>query len=425
MPSEIPADPIQATQHDNGKASRQAGQSRKRAKKAAAQKSARPKRNRSLQAGRRRGRKPYPVVVFEDSLKIPQGIMQHAAGNPVRRLRLLQLMDLSPSAQATRDLITHAGKYGLSVGNHSAEELSLTENGRIVVDPQSPPRQRRQAAFGLAIADIEPFKALYDRYAGKPMPSLEVMQDQLEDLDPGDRKPCVDIFVGNANYVGLLKTIGGAMHLLPIEDALDELARAGASDDGAGSGLPTDGKAAVIDLSANAVDFDRMCFFIAPIGDNKSEDAQSQEQRQHSDTILNQYIRRALEEQNLKVVRADEIAEAGMISKQIIEYILKSKLVIADLSFNNPNVFYELCLRHVTGKPTVHLIRKNDKIPFDVANFRTITIALDNVHEAIAEIDTHRADIANHVRQALATGHSRDNPILTYHPKARFVTDEM
>jgi hypothetical protein len=126
----------------------------------------------------------------------------------------------------------------------------------------------------------------------------------------------------------------------------------------------------------------------------------------------------------LNVVRADEIAEPGMISKQIIEYILKSRLVIADLSFNNPNVFYELCLRHVTGKPTVHIIKKGDKIPFDVGNFRTITIALDDVHETIAEIDTHRAEIANHVRQALNSGQSKDNPILTFYPKARFTTDE-
>jgi len=109
-----------------------------------------------------------------------------------------------------------------------------------------------------------------------------------------------------------------------------------------------------------------------------------------------------------------------MISKQIIDYILNSRLVIADLSYNNPNVFYELCLRHVTGKPTVHVIRKGDKIPFDVGNFRTITIALDDVHWAIADIDTHRAEIANFVRQAIDTGQSRDNPILTFYPSAIF-----
>jgi hypothetical protein len=387
---------------------------------------AKPNKERTSRAkkARRRGRKPYPVVEFKEALPIPAGIMQHAAGEPVRRLRLMALMGLNPNSQATRDLITNASKYNLSIGNHSAKQLKLSEKGRVVVDPAAPPRQRRQAAFDLAIAGIEPFKHLYDRYAGKPLPSLEVMQDELEELDPGDRKPCVDIFVGNAMYLGLLKTIDATKHLLTVDDALDELARADNGEATTAGTLEVPASTSIPGSEERAVDYTRTCFFIAPIGDNKSDDPRAKQQRQHSDTILTQYLRRALEEQNLKVVRADEIAEPGMISKQVIDYVLKSQLVIADLSYSNPNVFYELCLRHVTGKPTVHLIRKGDRIPFDVGNFRTITIALDDVHEAIAELDTHRAEIANYVRTALSAGQSRDNPILTFYPRAGFTHGE-
>ncbi len=250
------------------------------------------------------------------------------------------------------------------------------------------------------------------------MPSLEVMQDELKDVNLGDRKPCVDIFVGNAKYIGLLKTLGGVQHLLKIEDSLDDLARSdNSSKNGRTANTPRE-----VEYSSDSesISFDDVCFFIAPIGDKRSNDPDRQKQRQHSDTILNQYVKRALEEENLRVVRADEIEEAGMISKQIIEYILRSRLVIADLSYSNPNVFYELCLRHVTGLPTVHIIKDGDRIPFDVGNFRTITIALDNVHDAIAQIDTHRAEIANYVRSALKSGHSRENPILTFYPRAVF-----
>lgn len=372
---------------------------------------------------RRRGRKPYPVVVFEEAEKIAQGIMQHASGIAVRRLRLMELMGLSPTSQSTRELITNASKYGLVTGSHAAEELRLTEQGRIAVDSSSPPRQRRKTIFDLAIASVEPFSRLYDLYGGKPLPSLEVMQDALEDIDAGDRKPCVDIFIGNAKHVGLLRPIGGSMHLLKIDDALDELARTPEVADPAKPTTITEQRGTSANNPTDAIDFDCTCFFIAPIGDKKSDDPNARIHRQHSDTILNQYIRRALDEQSLTVVRADEITEPGMISKQVIEYILRSRLVIADLSFHNPNVFYELCLRHVTGKPTVHLIRKGDRIPFDVGNFRTITISLDDVHEAIAEIDTHRAEISNHVRQALKSGESKDNPILTFYPKAHFAVD--
>lgn len=376
----------------------------------------------AAKGGRKRGRKPYPTLPFEEALKLAQGIMEIAAGHPVKRLTLLQKMKMDPGSRATRELIGNSTKYGLTQGHYSADEFKLTEKGQIIVSSTSRQRERQQAIFELAIASIDEFNGLYQEFKGHPIPSLEVMQDELEELDLGDRRQCVDVFVGNAKFAGLLKTIEGAQHILSIEDALDELARTKLTANGAAS----NGKAEVSDEPADTtgVDFDRMCFFIAPIGDEKSEEDKEREQRKHSDMIFTAFVRRALEEQNLEVVRADKISKPGMISGQVIEYILKSRLVVADLSFHNPNVFYELCLRHVTGKPTVHVIRKGDKIPFDIGNFRTVEIAMDDKYQLVAELDSYRAEIANQVRQVLITGHSRDNPILTFCPNARFVTDE-
>jgi hypothetical protein len=85
-------------------------------------------------------------------------------------------------------------------------------------------------------------------------------------------------------------------------------------------------------------------------------------------------IKPAVEEFGLIVVRADQMGKAGMIGKQVIEHILNARLVIADLSFHNPNVFYELCLRHATRLPTVQIKRTVDTIPFDLNQYRTIPI---------------------------------------------------
>lgn len=112
-----------------------------------------------------------------------------------------------------------------------------------------------------------------------------------------------------------------------------------------------------------------------------------------------------------------------MISQQVIEYLLRSKLVVADLSYHNPNVFYELSLRHATGKPTVHVIRDADKIPFDLANFRTIPINMGSVFAVLAKLDTYRAEIAQQIRQVLADGVTTNNPILAYCPDGRFVVN--
>jgi hypothetical protein len=73
-------------------------------------------------------------------------------------------------------------------------------------------------------------------------------------------------------------------------------------------------------------------------------------------------------------VRADQIGKPGMITAQVIEHLANARVVIADLSFHNPNVFYEVALRHACRKPIVQLIRTIDPIPFDLDQFRTIRI---------------------------------------------------
>lgn len=67
-----------------------------------------------------------------------------------------------------------------------------------------------------------------------------------------------------------------------------------------------------------------------------------------------------------------------MITHQIIEHLLDDDLVVADLTGHNPNVFYEIAVRHAARKPIVHLITKDESIPFDVGNQRAVSYALDD-----------------------------------------------
>ncbi len=161
---------------------------------------------------------------------------------------------------------------------------------------------------------------------------------------------------------------------------------------------------------ANAADWEKICFYISPIGDEDSEE------RQHSDLFLGSIVEPAVEEFNLTVVRADQIGKAGMIGRQVIDYILNSKLVIVDLSYHNPNVFYELCLRHVRRLPTVQIIRRRDKIPFDLDQFRTIQIDTTDIFSMVPNLQSYKSEIATQVRAALQDPDSVDNPISTYYP---------
>ena len=128
---------------------------------------------------------------------------------------------------------------------------------------------------------------------------------------------------------------------------------------------------------------EKKCFVIAPIGEPESET------RKRSDQILKHVISPALQECGYTATRADQISEPGMITSQVIQHIVDDELVVADLTDRNPNVFYELAIRHAIRKPLVQLIKKGEQIPFDVAGTRTIHMDhhdLDSVEEAKKEI---------------------------------------
>jgi hypothetical protein len=75
--------------------------------------------------------------------------------------------------------------------------------------------------------------------------------------------------------------------------------------------------------------------------------------------------------------RADRMEKTGMISNHIIKQLLDSDLVIADLTDYNPNVFYELAIRHITQKPCIQMIKRGQKLPFDIHGIETIFFDTD------------------------------------------------
>jgi hypothetical protein len=110
----------------------------------------------------------------------------------------------------------------------------------------------------------------------------------------------------------------------------------------------------------------KTCFVIAPIGEERSEI------RGRSDKVLTHIIRPITKNCGYNSIRADEVSQPGVITSQIIQHIIDDDLVIADLTGRNPNVFYELAVRHAIKKPVIQIIQSGESIPFDVAQTRTI-----------------------------------------------------
>jgi hypothetical protein len=252
------------------------------------------------------------------------------------------------------------------------------------------------------------------------MPSKEFLLDALREtsIDEDSLSECVDTFTLNAKFLGLLRTLSGTERLITFEHAFDEL-----------GSIPSQ-QLAVIESTQSTVErhgrstqkeaalgFAQICFYISPIGADDSQ------QRKHADFCMEYVVEPALKEFGLTLVRADQIGKPGMIGKQVLEHILKSKLVIADLSFHNPNVFYELCLRHVSRLPTVQLTRVIDHIPFDIDQFRTIKLDTEDLYGFMPKLQTYIAEISNQVRQALRDPDSVDNPISMYYPGVKLLIE--
>jgi len=128
----------------------------------------------------------------------------------------------------------------------------------------------------------------------------------------------------------------------------------------------------------------KTCFVISPIGEEGSET------RERSGKILNHIIKPVVKKIGYNPVRADEISEPGIITSQIIQHLIDDDLVIADLTGHNPNVFYELAVRHAIRQPVVQIIQKGERIPFDVAGTRTIQLDhcdLDSVAQCEEELE--------------------------------------
>jgi hypothetical protein len=358
----------------------------------------------------------FPASTFEDALELAVAVYEFGAGQPVRRLTLFDSLKKSPDSGATRQLVTNSAKYGLTTGSYNAEMLALTPDGLVAVADDASPATRARARFKLAVEGIEIFNNLYTTYLGNRLPAQAVLVDKAKELGVPDNDvvECIETFTVNTKFVGVLRSISGAERLLPIDTVIDDYLPAGGM-------LPGQIPAADLNAAPRLVrasgaeqpgegGSETACFYITPIGDEGTE------QRKHSDLFMGALIEPTLSEFGLRLVRADQIGEAGMITGQIIEHIVYSKLVIADLSFHNPNVFYELALRHAVRKPIVQISRTADRLPFDIGQFRTIAVDTTDIYSLVPQIESLKAQIAAQIRKTLDASTEVENPLSIFAP---------
>ncbi len=141
-----------------------------------------------------------------------------------------------------------------------------------------------------------------------------------------------------------------------------------------------------------------LCFVLMPFGDKT--DAAGKIIK--FDEVYQQVIQPAIVDAGMTPIRADEELTRGIIHKPMYERLILCEFAIADLTTANPNVFYELGIRHaVRPGATVLLFAQGGRLPFDAAPLRSIPYDLSDTGVP-ADAAKARADLTKqlkHIRE--------------------------
>lgn len=314
-------------------------------KKKAAKKKARPKGAKKAAKGKAKVSAvtaKFPRHTVEKALRIPRAIIDQNAGHDCTEGESAVFVGVGYNGPY-RVEISSSIKYGF-LSRPSAGRIAVTERAQRAIRPQKAGDDIE--AFREAVLAAPEISDVYSHYRGEYLPDEKFFENAL-----------VDKFSIPAEKVGEFKEIFLASlqsaHLVEKKDdkyrILDTKA---ATEEGASTikKLSTAAKVSATDS----------CFVLMPFGSPVGDYYQQ---------IYEPAIRKA----GLRPVRADDdIFGAGKIIDQIWDGINAAKVLVAEMTNRNPNVFYELGLAHALDKPVVLVSSNEEDVPFDLKHIRVI-----------------------------------------------------
>lgn len=292
----------------------------------------------------------FPKNSLEDAIGIAKALEEKNAGNPMPAKDVAIAVGFKQSSDwRFLDLLRSANQYGLVTGSGAAATVHLSQLGQDVVAPSSP--GQRSDALLRAFRNVKEFEAVELHYGGKRIPEDEFFLNTLNrDFNvPRDRaEHFARIFLENLKYLR-------AFARVPSESE----AKSPPSDSAVPTTPPEKVPSPIVAKEPRIREFLDTCFVMMPFGE-------------WFDRYYAEIYVPAIKEAGLEPIRADELFTTGSVVEQIWEQIEKAKLLLADLSGKNPNVFYELGLAHAAKKPVVFAAGQLDDVPFDLRHLRVI-----------------------------------------------------
>lgn len=171
------------------------------------------------------------------------------------------------------------------------------------------------------------------------------------------------------------------------------LRRGRGEEGGRNTGEPT---WATIDKGGHVTE---QAFVISQIGQPASDI------RRRADDVFEYIVRPPVEERGLAALRSDLDPTPGQITSRILQSVLEARVVIADLTGRNANVYYELGVVHSFAKPVVILVDRVSSLSFDTQNERVIEIE-DEGKIGVSEAEAAKGRLAQALDVVLADTYS-------------------
>ncbi len=334
----------------------------------------------------------FPKNTLEESIAVAKAIEDKNGGNPMRAPDLARAVGYRQSSDwRFLDLLRSANQYGIVTGSGANATITLTKLGQDVVAPSSP--NQRSEALLEAFRSVKDFADVEKFYKGKRIPDDEFFLNTLtRDFNiPRDRvEQFAQVFTKNLEFLKAFSASPAVSDQPPAAEPSRKIVTP-----------PTRVPSPELPKESRTREFLDTCFVMMPFG-------------QWFDRYYQEIYVPGIKDAGFEPVRADELFSTGSVVEQIWEQIAKAKILLADLTGKNPNVFYELGLAHAATKPVVFAASQVEDVPFDLRHLRVIIYDVREPEWA----SRLRRSVADYLRNA-----ARDPDKSIPHPFRRAIED--
>jgi hypothetical protein len=287
----------------------------------------------------------FPRHSSKKALRVPRAILEQNAAKQCTDREALKFAELAFNGPSRVELSSSI-KYGF-LERPSTGIVAITELAKQVLRPQKP--TDAIDGYRQAVLNAPTVSDVYKHYRGENVPDEEFFRNALIDTFklPSEK---VDefkaIFLEDLVEAQLVENVDGKSRILDISS-------------GPGSSTGTDETLKKISKGVKIEQGDS-CFVMMPF----------------AEPIGGYYkliYEPAISKAGLRSVRADDdIFGTGKIMDQVWNGIHQAKVLVAELTGRNPNVFYELGIAHALNKPVVLVSASQADVPFDLNHIRVI-----------------------------------------------------